>query len=113
MWAGNGNGDTTLKYQGGSNDTTAIKDEVLNDLGNTSSSNLHTFMDYNNGDVDMDSVIQYQGSGNDSNVIKDIILSHTDNQTSPYNLFIITEQLPEHNQLRQINTIFNLSLIIN
>ena len=113
MWSGNVNGNNTVIYLGGSNDSNGIKDAVLNDAGNTTSSNLFTFFGYNNGDVDMDGVIQYQGSGNDSNVVKDIILSHPDNQSSPSNLFIITEQLPELNTLRQANRMFNLSLIKN
>ena len=113
LWAGNVSGDNTVKYQGGSNDTTSIKDEVLNDAGNSSSSNLYTFAAYNNGDVDMDGVVQYQGSGNDSNVVKDTVLSHPDNQSSPSNLFIITEQLPELIMVRQLNKAFNLSLIKN
>ncbi len=113
MWAGNASSDNTVKYQGGSNDTTFIKDEVLNDVANTSSSNLYIFTGYSEGDVNMDGTIQYQGSGNDSNVIKDIILSHTDNLTSPSNLFIITGQLPELIEEQLTNTMFNLSLIIN
>lgn len=112
MWSGNVSGDSTIKYQGGSNDTTSIKDEVLNNSSNTSASNLFSFSGYNNADIDMDGVVQYQGSGNDSNVIKDIVLSHTNNQTSPSNLFIITEQLPELILLDLINNDFNLSLII-
>ncbi|MEO1030548.1 MAG: hypothetical protein AAFX55_04045 [Bacteroidota bacterium] len=113
LWAGNVSSDNTVKYQGGSNDTTSIKDEVLNDLDNSTSSNLYTFAAYNNGDVDMDGVVQYQGSGNDSNVVKDTVLSHPDNQSSPSNLFIITEQLPELIMVRQLNKAFNLSLIKN
>ena len=94
LWAGNVNGDNTLRFQGSGNDTNAIKDNVLADAGNTSNSNLHVFTGYNNGDVDLNGSIRFQGSGNDSNTIKDVVLSHPDNTTGT-NLFLILEQLPE------------------
>ena len=47
-------------------------------------------------DMNLDGSIRYQGSGNDTNTIKDIILAHPDNQSTPSNLFIILEQLPEN-----------------
>ncbi len=111
MWTGNINGDTDLKYQGGSNDTTSIKDAVLNDINNDSGSNLYQSLGYHNADVNMNGIVQYQGSGNDSNVLKDVVLSHTDNQASPSNLFIITEQLPEFAIINELNVLFNLNLI--
>lgn len=97
LWAGNVNGDIYIKYQGATNDTNQIKDQILAEPGNSANSNLHTFMAYNPADVDMDAQIRYQGSGNDSNRIKDIILAHPDNLGNPSNLFQIKERLPEHN----------------
>lgn len=96
MWAGNTDGNTQVRYQGSGNDSNRIKDQVLTDLGNTSNSNLYSFISYNTADVNLNGTIRYQGSGNDSNIIKDIILSHPNNQSSPSNLFIIMEQLPEN-----------------
>jgi len=96
MWAGNVGGDTSVRYQGSGNDTNSIKDAVLADTGNTTSSNLHSFTGYNVADVNLDGTVRYQGSGNDANTIKDVILAHPDNQSSPSNLFLILEQLPEN-----------------
>jgi len=96
MWAGNVDGNTQIRYQGSGNDTNAIKDKILADIGNTSNSNLYPFTNYNTADVNLDGVIRYQGSGNDANTLKDIILVHPNNQILPSNLFIILEQLPEN-----------------
>jgi len=96
MWAGNVGGDTSVRYQGSGNDTNSLKDAVLADSGNTTSSNLHSFTGYDRADVNLDGSSRYQGSGNDSNTVKDIMLAHPDNQSTPSNLFIILEQLPEN-----------------
>jgi len=96
MWSGNANGDTSLRYQGSGNDTNNIKDNVLADSGNTTNSNLHLFTGYDMADTDLNGEIRYQGSGNDTNNIKDAVLAHPDNQSSPSNLFIVLEQLPEN-----------------
>lgn len=94
MWAGNANGNTSVSYQGASNDTNTIKDQVIADQTGTPS-NLYSFMAYETGDVNLDGTIRYQGASNDSNTIKDIILQHPDN-TSSTNLFAVPEQLPEN-----------------
>jgi len=96
MWAGNVGGDSSVKYTGAGNDATGIKDEVLSDLGNATSSNLYSFNGYNIADVNLDGTTKYSGSGNDSTILKDIILAHPDNQAIPSNLFEILEQLPEN-----------------
>ncbi|PHS10039.1 MAG: hypothetical protein COA88_03145 [Kordia sp.] len=96
MWAGNVGGDISVRYLGSGNDTNSLKDTVLADVGNTTSSNLYSFIGYSVGDVNLDGTVRYQGSGNDTNTIKDIMLAHPDNQGSPSNLFIIQEQLPEN-----------------
>jgi hypothetical protein len=95
MWSGNVGGDTSVKYQGSGNDTNTIKDNVLANTGNTTSSNLYSYSGYDMADINLDGTIKYQGSGNDSNSLKDVILSHPDNQSSPSNLFSILEQLPQ------------------
>jgi hypothetical protein len=96
LWAGNANGVKQVKFQGSGNDTTSIKDRVLSEAGNTSSSNLYSFTGMSTADVNLDGQIKYQGSGNDSTLLKDIVLSHPGN-TGSSNLFTIEEQLPEHN----------------
>jgi len=96
MWAGNAGGDISVRYQGSGNDTNTIKDNVLADVGNTTNSNLYPFTGYDSADINLDGTIRYQGSGNDSNTIKDVILSHPSNQSSPSNLFLVLEQLPEN-----------------
>ncbi|MFD0963444.1 M43 family zinc metalloprotease [Pseudofulvibacter geojedonensis] len=94
MWAGNVSGDTTVRYQGSGNDTNIIKDNVLAEAGNTTNSNLYSYTGYDAADVNLDGTIKYQGSGNDANTLKDVVLAHPNNQSSPSNLFMITEQLP-------------------
>ncbi|MFD0964627.1 beta strand repeat-containing protein [Pseudofulvibacter geojedonensis] len=94
MWAGNVSGGTTVRYQGSGNDTNTIKDNVLAEAGNTTNSNLYSYTGYDAADVNLDGTIKYQGSGNDANTLKDVVLAHPNNQSSPSNLFIITEQLP-------------------
>jgi len=96
MWAGNAGSDTAVRYQGSGNDTNTIKDNVLADTGNITNSNLHSYAGYDPADVNLDGTIRYQGSGNDSNTIKDAVLAHPNNQSSPSNLFLILEQLPEN-----------------
>lgn len=96
MWAGNVEADISVRYQGSGNDTNSLKDAILADPENTTASNLHSFTGYNIADVNLDGSSRYQGSGNDANTVKDIILSHPDNQSTPSNLFTITEQLPEN-----------------
>jgi len=95
MWAGNVGSDTSVRYQGSGNDTNTIKDNVLGDSGNATSSNLHSFTGYDMADVNLDGSVRYQGSGNDANTVKDVMLAHPDNQSAPSNLFIIQEQLPQ------------------
>jgi len=96
MWAGNVDGNTQVRYQGSGNDTNVIKDNVLADAGNTTASNLYSYTGYDLADANLDGTIKYQGAGNDSNIIKDVMLAHPDNQSSPSNLFLILEQLPEN-----------------
>ncbi|NQY30971.1 MAG: hypothetical protein HRT69_16075 [Flavobacteriaceae bacterium] len=96
MWAGNIGADTSVRYQGSGNDTNSLKDAVLADSGNTTTSNLHSFTGYSIADINLDGSVRYQGSGNDANTVKDIMLAHPDNQSAPSNLFVILEQLPEN-----------------
>jgi len=46
LWAGNAGGDISVRYQGSGNDTNDLKDAVLADAGNTTTSNLHSFTAY-------------------------------------------------------------------
>ncbi|WP_377712960.1 matrixin family metalloprotease [Pseudofulvibacter geojedonensis] len=96
MWAGNVSNDAIVRYQGSGNDTNTIKDNVLANAGNTTNSNLYSYTGYDVADVNLDGTIKYQGSGNDVNTLKDVVLAHPNNQSSPSNLFMITEQLPEN-----------------
>ena len=67
MWAGDASGNGQIRFLGPGNDLNNLK-----------------------------GFIRYQGSGNDTNILKDIILSHPGNQTSPSNLFMINEQVPQN-----------------
>lgn len=94
MWAGNANNDASVRYLGSGNDTNAIKDQVLAEIGNSTNSNLYSYSGYASGDINLDGVTKYLGSANDTNILKDIVLAHLNNQTSPSNLYLIQEQLP-------------------
>ena len=95
LWAGNANADDRVRYQGSSNDSNYIKDQVLADPGNGAGNNLYFYFGYDNADVDMDSRIRYQGSSNDANIIKDIVLAHPSNGALN-NLFFFFQQLPNN-----------------
>jgi hypothetical protein len=58
LYAGNVNGNTTVRYQGSQNDRAAL----LGDLG---SNELNTLPGYQKGDINMNRIERYQGSQND------------------------------------------------
>ncbi|OUR90405.1 hemagglutinin protein [Flavobacteriales bacterium 34_180_T64] len=93
LWAGDVNNNGQIRYLGPGNDTNTIKDTVLGDSGNTTSSNFYPFSGYNNADINMNGQIRYLGPGNDTNVLKDIILSHPSNGTFS-NFFPFVSQIP-------------------
>lgn len=93
LWAGNAFNDNRIRYQGSNNDTNYIKDAVLAHPDNISNSNLFSYFDYDNRDINLDGRIRYQGSNNDSNFIKDVILLHPDN-VSNSNIFSFFQQIP-------------------
>ncbi len=93
LWAGDVNGNGQIRYLGPGNDTNSIKDAVLGDSGNTTSSNFYPYLDYDNADINMNGQIRYLGPGNDTNTLKDIILSHPSNG-SLSNFFPFVSQIP-------------------
>lgn len=93
LWAGNANGDDRIRYQGSSNDSNFIRDQVRFHPNNPSNSNFFVFFDYDNADINLDGKIRFQGSGNDVNFIRDIIRFHPNNPSSS-NFFSILQQTP-------------------
>ncbi|MFP4846555.1 hemagglutinin protein [Winogradskyella sp. PE311] len=81
LWAGDVNNNGQVRYLGPNNDTNSIKDAVLFDSGNTSSSNFYPYTAYDNADINMNGQVRYLGPGNDTNILKDIILLHPNNGT--------------------------------
>ena len=61
MCAGNVGGDISVRYQGSGNDTNTIKDNVLANVGNTTSSNLYSYTGYDTTDINLDGIIRYHG----------------------------------------------------
>ena len=92
LWAGDVNDNGQVRYLGPGNDANAIKDAVLGDSGNSTSSNFYPFTGYHNADINMNGQIRYLGPGNDTNTLKDIILSHPNNGTSS-NFFPFNSQV--------------------
>ena len=81
MWAGNANGDGTIKYNGSSNDKTFI----LSKVGLTTPNKVLVI--YDGADTNLDGSVKYNGAANDKNVI----LANV-GLTTPNN--IIVQQLP-------------------
>ncbi|MBK9074719.1 MAG: hypothetical protein IPL77_06990 [Flavobacteriales bacterium] len=81
LWAGDANGDGTLKYAGSNND----RDRILVAIGG--SVPTATVSGYRREDLNMDGIVKYAGSGND----RDLLLSNIGGST-PTNTR--TQQLP-------------------
>lgn len=82
LWAGNGNGNNNVKYNGSAND----RNTILSLVGLTTPNQIVT--GYSRMDANMDGQIKYNGSNNDRNVI----LSNV-GLTTPNN--VLGEQLPQ------------------
>ena len=82
MWAGNANGDGTIKYNGASND----KIFILSKVGLTTPNNVLVI--YDAADTNLDGSVKYNGAGNDKNLILANVGLITSNN-------IIVQQLPQ------------------
>ena len=82
LWAGDSNGDGTLKYTGSGND----RDPLLIAVGSTTPNNTVPNV-YDRRDTNLDGVIKYTGSANDRDIILTNVGSTTPNNTR-------TQQLP-------------------
>ncbi|MDO1501490.1 hemagglutinin protein [Winogradskyella maritima] len=97
LWAGDVNSNGQIRYLGPGNDTNTIKDAVLANSSNATSSNFFPFSAYSNADINMNGQVRYLGPGNDTNILKDIILGHPSNGTTS-NFFPFISQIPNINQ---------------
>ena len=82
LWAGDANGDGTLKYTGAGNDRDPILLAVGSTTPNATVSNV-----YDRSDTNLDGVIKYTGTANDRDIILTNVGSTTPNNTR-------TQQLP-------------------
>jgi alpha-amylase len=97
LWAGNGNNDDKVKYQGGNNDLNTTLSQVLSFPGNSPgfSYNYDFAFGYFSGDYNMDGKSKYQGTDNDVNIVLASILNHPLNSGGfAYNFDLLIEQLP-------------------
>jgi len=94
MWAGDLNGDGTIKYQGTDNDNTILKNDILGQAGNLFNILTYSYSEYSNLDATLDGDIKYQGSNNDNTIVKNNVLAYPSNL---FNILTFTfdQQIPE------------------
>jgi hypothetical protein len=95
LWAGNVNGDTTIKYAGTSPDAADILAYVLNSPQNFLNLPSFPISGYSNLDVDMNGFAQYTGTNPDTPLILQNVLSYPGNFLG-LSTWPIIEQLPEN-----------------
>ncbi|MCB0518456.1 MAG: hypothetical protein KDD27_05940 [Saprospiraceae bacterium] len=93
LWAGNTSGDASVKFQGASNDSDTIKNDVLGQPGNFFHLLTYTYSAYALTDANMDGTVKYQGANNDTDLVKNNVLAHPANFFHLLT-FTISEQLP-------------------
>ncbi len=93
LWAGNGNIDGAVIFQGGSNDPNEVFYDILTSPFNPNSLINHIDHGYFSTDYNLDGDVIYQGNGNELNVLFFNVLIHPGNTFSVPN-YIIYEQLP-------------------
>jgi hypothetical protein len=95
MWAGNVNGDVSIRHSAKPSDVTAVSNAVLTHPGNTGASFAYTGFGnvYSLYDVDLDGKVYYNASPSDRDIIVNNVVTHPAN-TFRLSTYIITEQLP-------------------
>lgn len=93
LWAGDGNADRKIIYDGIANDRDPVFFDVITDPLNTGNNYNHVSFGYYRGDYDMKGSAVYLGSGNDPDVIFFNVFLHPNN-SSGSTIFIIKEQIP-------------------
>ena len=92
MWAGDALNNGDVKFQGSSNDSNAVRDDVVNAPGNIFGSIGYEYDGYHDTDINMNGSTKFSGSGNDSNIIRDNIVNHPGNIFGSIT-FVFNEQL--------------------
>ena len=93
LWAGDGNADRKIIYDGIANDRDPVFFDVITDPLNINSNYNHVSFGYHRGDYDMKGSAIYLGGGNDPDVIFFNVFLHPNN-TGGSTIFIIREQIP-------------------
>ncbi len=93
LWAGDGNADRKIIYDGIANDRDPVFFDVITDPLNINSNYNHVSFGYYRGDYDMKGSSVYLGSGNDPDVIFFNVFLHPNNAAGS-TIFIISEQIP-------------------
>ena len=94
LWGGNGNGNSTIIFQGPANDPGATFFEVLLAAGNATLAANFIEAGYRQGDFDMNGLTIFQGPANDVNFVFFNVLLHSVNFPDLLANFVIPEQLP-------------------
>lgn len=96
LYAGNGNFDRQVKYDGASNDRQVVASQVISHPGNQSQLlNYSTATGYFTGDVNLDGRALYDGANNDRQLILNIIITYPLNQETLSNYNGMFEQIPQ------------------
>jgi len=93
LWAGDGNADRKIIYDGIANDRDPVFFDVITDPLNINSNYNHVAKGYFRGDYDMKGSSVYIGTGNDPDVIFFNVFLHPNNGGGS-TIFIIREQIP-------------------
>lgn len=95
LWAGDVNGDGTVKHSAKLSDATVVANAVLAHSGNTTSSTTYTGFSnvYHIADVNLDARVYYGAAPSDHTIIVNNVKTHPAN-TFGLTSYIIKEQLP-------------------
>jgi hypothetical protein len=95
MWAGNVNGDNSIRHSGSPSDVSAVSNAVMSHPGNTGRSTTYAgFVNvYSMFDVNLDGKVHYDAAPSDNAIIKTNVITHPGNVFG-LSSFIITQQLP-------------------
>lgn len=95
LWAGNTNGDHTVKYQGGSNDISPILQNVVSNPNNPQQVyNAGNIFGYFGGDLNLNGNLKYQGAQNDITFVLSAMINFPPNVLDIFNYGAFVEQLP-------------------
>jgi len=93
LWAGNGDGNDKIVYQGSGSDILPITSQVFTDPANSNFQLSFPSLGYHSADYDMNGKVIYQGFGSDIVPVTQSVFSNPLNSSFEFS-FPVTEQIP-------------------